>query len=149
MNFIKNHGIAMVSVLMLTTLIAMFTVSMVFISTNYLQMMGNIEDKTRALEAAEAVAECALAELNLNPTWGIDRKTGDNMLIELAGAKGSITFSGSEYLSYNNLKGKTVVNRSTIGDGKTHKRNNSCFYRRTYMQRRSWENSKIRKGNFL
>lgn len=116
MNFMKNNGIAMVSVLMLTTLIAMFTVSMVFISTNYLQMMGNIEDKTRALEAAEAVAECALAELNSNPKWGIDRKAEDNRSVSLEGATGSIKFSGSEYLSYNNLQVSHSVSRATIGD---------------------------------
>lgn len=118
MNFIKNNnGIAMVTVLMLTALIAMFTISMVFISTNYLQMMGNVEDKTRALEAAEAVAECALAELNKNPKWGIGgTDPNDNMTISLEGATGSITFTGNEYRSYNNLTSPTCVKRADTGD---------------------------------
>lgn len=111
----EHKGMALVTVLLLTVLIAMMTVSMVFISTNHLYMMGNIEQKVRALKAAEAVAEYALTKLNIDPSWGINHQ--DRITIELDGARGSITFaSAGEYLSYNNLKGKNPLDRASTGE---------------------------------
>ena len=108
-----GKGIALISVLLLTVLLAMLAVSMVFISTNHLSMMGNAEQKMKALKAAEAAAEYALARLNKEPNW-----SSVNVKKDLDGSSWEINFSGSEYLSYNNLQGQTKMDRSSIGDTK-------------------------------
>ena len=56
-NIYSDKGMVLISILLLTVLLTMLTVSMVFISTNYLHMMGNVEEKMIALKAAEAAAE--------------------------------------------------------------------------------------------
>jgi len=112
-----QKGMALITVLLLTVLMVMFTVSMVFISSNHMNMMGNVEHKLRALKAAEAAAEYALTKLNNDPVWGYDSNTPD-VLLDLDGEKAEIKFNGNEYLSYNNLRGKDSVLRSTIGDTK-------------------------------
>lgn len=117
----QERGIALITVLLLSVLMTMMTVSMIFISSNHLNMMGNIEEKMRALKAAESMAEYALTKLNQDPVWGINATSNDNITITLDGATGSITFAGtgsSEYLSYNNLKNSVPVDRATIGDTK-------------------------------
>jgi hypothetical protein len=116
-----GKGMALISVLLLTVLLAMLTVSMVFISTNHLSMMGNAEQKMKALKSAEAAAEYALARLNKEPNWGSysgSPDPSDNETKNLDGSSWEINFSGSEYLSYNNLQGQTKVDRSSIGDTK-------------------------------
>jgi len=69
-----EEGIAMISVLLLTVLLTLMTVSMLFINTNHLSMVGNIEGKEKALKAAEAGVEYAMHMLNEDPAWGL---TGD------------------------------------------------------------------------
>ena len=129
--YCKDKGMVLISILLLTVLLTMLTVSMVFISTNYLHMMGNVEEKMIALKAAEAAAEYALTKLNAHPSWGmwdIDRvtpsasddtpRTEDNIKLNLKGATAYIRFTGNTYNSYNNLKGQTPVDRSKVGDTK-------------------------------
>ncbi|MEQ8225037.1 MAG: hypothetical protein ABRQ37_22150, partial [Candidatus Eremiobacterota bacterium] len=113
--------IAIISVLLLTVLLSMLTVSMVFISTNHLSMMGNSEQKMKALKAAEAAAEYALARLNKEPAWGAGTPSStDNAKKDLDGSSWEINFTGSEYLSCNNLQGTNKVDRSAIGDTKLY-----------------------------
>jgi len=117
MRSISSKGMALVTVLLLSVILTLMTVSMVFISTNYLQMTGNIEEKIKALKGAEAAAEYAYNRLNVHGTWGID--PNDNVEIKLDGASGSIKFGkNSDYLSYNNLKSSKPVTRASIGDTK-------------------------------
>lgn len=68
----SDNGMVLISILLLTVLLTMLTVSMVFISTNHLQMMGNIEQKMIALKAAEAAAEYAMTRLNIpDRPWAV------------------------------------------------------------------------------
>ncbi len=116
---LSRKGMALISVLLLTVLLAMLTVSMVFISTNHLSMMGNSEQKMKALKAAEAAAEYALARLNKEPAWGAGTPSStDNVKKDLDGSSWEINFAGSEYLSCNNLQGTEKVDRSALGDTK-------------------------------
>ncbi len=128
----SDNGMVLISILLLTVLLTMLTVSMVFISTNHLQMMGNIEQKMIALKAAEAAAEYAMTRLNIpDRPWAVwdpnheTPSTSDdspdpnaNITLRLKGATAYINFTGSQYLSYNNLKGQNPVNRSIIGETK-------------------------------
>ena len=109
---IKEKGMILITVLLLAVLLTMLTVSMVFISTNHLQMMGNVEQKIVALKAAEAIAEYALAELNRDPTWGTARDASENLEIKLENSSASINFiPNTAYVSYNNLKGQSQIPR--------------------------------------
>jgi len=71
MFFREIKGMVLITVLLLTVLLILMTVSMVFISTNHLAIMGNIESKERALKAAEAGVQYAIYILDENPTWGL------------------------------------------------------------------------------
>jgi len=66
-----SSGMALVTVLLLTVLMVLMTVSMVFISTRHLSLIGNIEAKEKALKAAEAGVEYAIYMLDKNPMWGL------------------------------------------------------------------------------
>ncbi len=68
----KIKGIALISVLLLTVLMVIMAVSMLFISTQHLSIIGNIEGKAKALKAAEAGVEYAIYMLDKNPAWGLD-----------------------------------------------------------------------------
>lgn len=68
---LTSDGMALITVLMLTVLLTLMTVSMVFISTNQVSMVGNIEGKEKALKAAEAGIEYAIYNLNNDPAWGL------------------------------------------------------------------------------
>ncbi|MEQ8187491.1 MAG: hypothetical protein ABRQ39_05915 [Candidatus Eremiobacterota bacterium] len=108
----KNRaGMALISVLLLTVLLSMVTVSMVFISTNHAGMMGNAEQQMNALKAAEGMAEYALSQLNNDLDWS---PTSSSPSLDFGKAKAYIYFTSAstEYLSYNNLKGKDPVTRS-------------------------------------
>jgi len=98
----ENRGMALISVLLLSVLLVMIGVSMIFISTQHLHMMGRVEAYDLALKAAEAGAEYALAEFNEDPRWG-----DPNTFIEKTLNNGSgfvITFDpGDDYYSYNNM----------------------------------------------
>jgi len=69
--FRDMKGMVLITILLLTVLLILMTVSMIFISTNHLSIMGNIEAKEKALKAAEAVVSYAIYELNSNPAWGL------------------------------------------------------------------------------
>jgi hypothetical protein len=68
---LTSDGMAIITVLLLTVLLALMTVSMVFISTNHVSMIGNIEGKEKALKAAEAGIEYAIYNLNNDSAWGL------------------------------------------------------------------------------
>ncbi len=108
----KNRaGMALISVLLLTVMLSMLTVSMVFISTNHAGMMGNAEQQMNALKAAEGMAEYALCQLNKDLNWS---PTSSSPSLDFGKAKAYLYFTSAstEYLSYNNLKGKDPVTRS-------------------------------------
>jgi len=69
----KSKGMALLTVLLLTTLMVLMAVSMVFISTNNLYLFGTQENKKQALRAAEAGIEYAIYMLNNDPSWGLIR----------------------------------------------------------------------------
>lgn len=107
-----KNGMALISVLLLLILLVMIGVSMVFISTNHLRMMGNVEAYDMALKAAEAGAEYVLAKLNEDTRWGNPdtppvQKRLDN------GSTYSINFDPAyDYYSYNNLCNNTDYTRA-------------------------------------
>jgi len=68
---IEKSGIALITVLMLTSLLVLMTVSMIFISSNSLSLVRNVESGGKAMKAAEAGVEYAINKLNSNPDWGI------------------------------------------------------------------------------
>ena len=68
---LTSDGMAIITVLLLTVLLALMTVSMVFISTNQTSMIGNIVGKEKALKAAEAGIEYAIYNLNNDSAWGL------------------------------------------------------------------------------
>ncbi len=136
---LTSDGMALITVLMLTVLLALMTVSMVFISTNQVSMIGNITGKEKALKAAEAGIEYAIYNLNNDPAWGLLNEEvifQNGKLVNTADAntfpkftynngdvpdidytndcKFTITFaSGSPYRSVNNLF------NPVMGDGNT------------------------------
>ncbi len=136
---LASDGMALITVLMLTVLLALMTVSMVFISTNQISMIGNITGKEKALKAAEAGIEYAIYNLNNDSAWGLINEEvifQDGKLVDTADAntfpkftynnvdvpdinytndcKFTITFaSGSPYRSVNNLF------NPVMGDGNT------------------------------
>jgi len=127
----RQKGMVLITILLLSVLLTMMTVSMVFISSNHLNLMGNVEQKIKALKAAEAAAEYALTELNRDPTWGmwdplkVTPVTTDdnpdpvsNITINLNGAKATLIFERGPYMSYNNLKFDDAMSRTSIGDTK-------------------------------
>jgi len=107
----SRSGMALISVLLLTVMLSMLSVSMVFISTNHAGMMGNAEQQMNALKAAEGMAEYALCQLNKDLNWA---PTSSSPSLDFGKAKAYIYFTSAstEYLSYNNLKGKDPVTRS-------------------------------------
>lgn len=107
----NRSGMALISVLLLTVMLSMLTVSMVFISTNHAGMMGNAEQQMNALKAAEGMAEYALCQLNKDLNWS---PTSSSPSLDFGKAKAYLYFTSAstEYLSYNNLKGKDPVTRS-------------------------------------
>lgn len=124
--FRQKKGLAIISVMLLTVLMVMMTTSIIFISTNLLNMTGNVESKTQALKAAEAGIAYAYAELNANASWGYknsDGKWGSDGLMsppsqtyDLQDKSGSFTItfdSSNSYYSYNNLFNK--VKNDTSG----------------------------------
>jgi hypothetical protein len=114
----EKKGMALITILLLTVLLIIMTVSMVFISTQHLRLMGNVEGYDISLKAAEAGAEYALAQLNSDPLWG-DPNTADVDKTLSNGSKFSITFkTGNDYYSYNNLLGNTEHNRTGFFQGK-------------------------------
>lgn len=119
MNIEKSKkGMALVTILLLTVLLTIMTVSMVFISTQHLRLMGNVEGYDISLKAAEAGAEYAFAQLNSNPLWG-DPNTPDVNKTLSNGSKFYITFKpGNDYYSYNNLMSTTAHNRAGVLQGK-------------------------------
>lgn len=114
-------GSAILVVLLLTVLLALMTISMVFISTTHLSTVGNIHLKEEALLAAEAGVEYAIYMLNQDPEWGLSSLnfpgdseslpgfTHDNSAgagLDLTSNSGfTITFSAEDpkYMSVNNL----------------------------------------------
>ena len=123
MNKSGRKGMALITVLLLTTIMVLMTLSMIFMSINQLSMMGNISSKTKALKAAEAGIEYAIYMLDKDPAWGLasfdfvpnnapnamptyapDYTAGADVEIG-SGTKFVITFSNSkpEYRSVNNL----------------------------------------------
>ena len=127
----NEKGMILITILLLAVLLTMMTVSMVFISSNHLHIMGNVEQKVKALKAAEAVAEYALTQLNKYPAWGMWdplKSTGvgsddepnaiDNIEISFDEATGSIHFTKGPYMSYNNLRYQDPMNRGDIGETK-------------------------------
>ena len=114
----SKKGMALISILLLTVLLTIMTVSMVFISTQHLRLMGNVEGYDISLKAAEAGAEYALAQLNSNPLWG-DPNTPDVNKTMSNGSKFYITFKpGNDYYSYNNLMSTTAHDRTGLFQGK-------------------------------
>jgi hypothetical protein len=67
----NQSGIALITVLMLTSLLVLMTVSMIFISSNSLSLVGNIESGGKAMKSAEAGVEYAINKLNSDPNWGL------------------------------------------------------------------------------
>ena len=124
--FRKTYGLAIISVMLLTVLMVMMTTSIIFISTNLLNMTGNVESKTQALKAAEAGIACAYAELNADSSWGYKNSDGTwgshvapsppSITYDLQDKSGSftITFDASKsYYSYNNLFNKVKNDSSS------------------------------------
>ena len=88
---LSKKGIMLVSVLILSVLLVMLTVSMVFISSEHLNLLGNVEHKANALNAAEAGIEYALVKLNEDTEWGSD--TSDS-------ASGTLDGNSSFYITF-------------------------------------------------
>jgi len=123
--FCQRKGLAIISVMLLTVLMVMMTTSIIFISTNLLNMTGNVESKTQALKAAEAGVAYAYAELSADASWGHKNPDGTwgsgkttsppGRTCELQDNKGNftVTFDSSDaYYSYNNLFDKIKENTS-------------------------------------
>ena len=108
-----KKGMALISVLLLSILLIMIGVSMVFISTNHLHLMGNVESYNKALKAAEAGAEYALAQLNASPAWAEPNSPPPEVTKTLKNnSEFIITFDpNDDYYSYNNLFGSSVYTR--------------------------------------
>ena len=108
-----EKGMMLVTILMLTFLLVMLTTSMIFISSQNLNMTGLAEKKAKALQAAEAGVEYAFYQL-YHPDWGtsitsdITESLGD-------GQSFTIVFNpSSTHHSKNNLMNKDP-NGSTPG----------------------------------
>jgi len=108
---VKKNGIALISTIMIVSILVMIMVSMVFILTNSTYMTGRYIDDNIAIQVAEAGVAYAIRQLNANPSWrgdvldesGIYRQT-DIYLPDIKG-KFYITFNPSkDYCSCNNLK---------------------------------------------
>lgn len=67
----EKKGMALMTVLLLTVLMVMTTVSMVFISTNHMYFVANLQNQGNAMKAAEAGIEYAISKLNDDPSWGL------------------------------------------------------------------------------
>jgi len=129
----KETGMAIMTILLLTVLLVLMTVSMIFISTNHLSLIGNIEAKEKALKAAESGIEYAMSKLNEHRDWGLYPLTLSNfhengdvdftkdatLTAEIpyaTGAKFTITFApSSRYCSVNNLFSSQIDDNGTPG----------------------------------
>ena len=130
----KDNGMAIITVLLLTVLMVLMTVSMIFISTNHLSIIGNIEAKEKALKAAESGIEYAMYKLNMSRDWGLNtlslsdfhedgtvnfvRNDGFSESVPYEdGSKFTITFKpASDYRSVNNLFSSEIFDNGTPGN---------------------------------
>ena len=66
---INKKGIMLISIVMLSVLLVMLTTSMIFISSENLDLMGGQAIRTRAIMSAEAGVDYAFNQLNKDPFW--------------------------------------------------------------------------------
>jgi len=65
-----KRGMMLITILMLVFLLVMLTTSMITLTSETLNLTGNMDKKTRALQAAEAGIDYAFYQLNNDNTWG-------------------------------------------------------------------------------
>lgn len=98
-----EKGMMLVTILMLTFLLVMLTTSMIFISSQSLNITGLTERKSKALQSAEAGVEYALYQLNNDPNslppLNMEQNIGN-------GQKFIFLPSSGIYSSRNNLRNK-------------------------------------------
>ncbi len=121
----KKKGIALISTIVIVSILVMIMVSMVFILTNSTFMTGRYIDNNSAMQVAEAGIAYALSQMNKNPDWTGDINDEDGsgykyskVSLPEVGGNFYITFNpAKDYCSYNNLRKGIEATRSLKPSG--------------------------------
>lgn len=117
----KNHGIALITVLIILVILVMFIVAFGTIITGSQNNVANYSSNITLEEVAEAGMAYIIYKLNEDPSWASFGPPYETIEKQLDGVKGRfyITFDPAEdYCSINNLTKSNSATRSTKPGGK-------------------------------
>ncbi|MEQ8169439.1 MAG: hypothetical protein ABRQ38_11125 [Candidatus Eremiobacterota bacterium] len=104
-----NHGMALITILLMMVILIMLTVTLITVNTNNLLYTLNYNTRVSALMAAESGVAYAIYELQSDPNW-----SPPDISKQCKNGKFRIYFKPgttlTDYYSVNNLNGEGVVN---------------------------------------
>ena len=112
----ENTGIVLVTILLMLIIMVMLTIALVAVNSNNLNYSLNYYNRVAALEAAESGIAYSIYSLQIDPGWN-----PDEFLHNTDTGKFTINFKPVDYFSFNNLTGKTDLNKAGYGGETVYK----------------------------